>query len=100
MTTDNFNDEHAKFLLEYFVRKNEKNLPFCFHYISYKKGTDIITESQQYRLCLDLLDAGYKVYVNDVPSIISQVKEHLTENYNDKVVIGSLPEEEVFWINL
>ena len=99
-TTDNFNNEHAKFLLEYFVRKNEKNLPFCFHYISYKKGTDIITESQQYRLCLDLLDAGYKVYVNDVPSIISQVKEHLTEKYNNKVVIGSLPEEEVFWINL
>ena len=33
--------------------------------VAYKKGTDIIEESQQYRLCLDLLDAGHKVYVID-----------------------------------
>ena len=37
--------------------------PFCFDYIAYKPGTDILTESQQYQLCLELLDLGYKVYV-------------------------------------
>ena len=63
MTTDDFNNEHARFLTNYFIKKSERNLPFCFHYISYKEGTDILTESQQYRLCLDLLDQGYKVYV-------------------------------------
>jgi len=99
-TTDDVNEAHAAFLKNYFIEKNTNNLPFAFDYISYKKGTDIITESQQYRLCLDLLDAGYKVYVNDVPPVLVQVREHLTQTYTDKVVVGSLPEEEVFWIKL
>ena len=64
-TTDDFNDEHAKFLFTYFTKKNKNNLPFVFPSVAYKKGTDIIEESQQYRLCLDLLDAGNKVHVLD-----------------------------------
>jgi len=64
-TTDDFNNEHAKFLFSYFIKKNKNNLPFVFPSVAYKKGTDIIQESQQYRLCLDLLDAGHKVHVLD-----------------------------------
>ena len=64
-TTDDFNREHAKFLFSYFTKKNKHNLPFVFPSVAYKKGTDIIEESQQYRLCLDLLDAGHKVHVLD-----------------------------------
>jgi hypothetical protein len=36
-TTDDFNNEHAKFLKNYFVEKNTNNLPFCFRYITYKR---------------------------------------------------------------
>ena len=61
-TTDNFNDEHAKFLKKYFLNKNKDSRPYYFEYVSYKKGTDILTESQQYRLCIDLLSEGYTVY--------------------------------------
>jgi len=89
-TTDNFNEEHARFLVEYFVKKNENNLPFAFHYVSYKEGTDILTESQQYRLCLDLLDQGYKVYV---------VEDHVKSQCDDRIIFG-IPCEEVFWIDL
>ena len=64
-TTDDFNNEHAKFLFSYFVKKNDKNLPFVFPSVAYKRGTDIIEESQQYRLCLDLLNAGHTVHVLD-----------------------------------
>jgi hypothetical protein len=77
-------------LLEYFVKKNDKNLPFCFHYASYKEGTDIITESQQYRLCLDLLDNGYKVYV---------VEDYVKSQCDDRIIFG-IPNEEVFWVEL
>jgi UDPglucose 6-dehydrogenase len=91
-TTDNFNWEHAKFLKNYFIKKNKDNLPFYFSYISYKKGTDILTESQQYILCQDLLDAGYTVYVDEIDSIISQVKDILTKDYGDKVKFGKPPE--------
>jgi nucleotide sugar dehydrogenase len=84
-TTDDFNNQHAKFLFDYFVSKNIENLPFYFDYISYKKGTDILTESQQYRLCIDLLDHGYTVYVSDVPDIVEQVSTCLYDKYYDRI---------------
>ncbi len=80
-TTDNFNNEHAKFLKDYFIKHNKDNLPFCFDYISYKKGTDILTESQQYRLCLDLLDSGYKVYVIEQECVVEQIYDELHTKY-------------------
>ena len=90
-TTDNFNRQHSKFLRNYFINKNKDNLPFYFSYISYKKGTDILTESQQYILCRDLLDAGYTVYIDDIDSIIEQVKDTLTKHYGNKVQFGLPP---------
>jgi nucleotide sugar dehydrogenase len=91
-TTDDFNNEHAKFLKNYFLNKNIENLPFHFEYISYKKGTDILTESQQYKLCTDLLDAGSEVYVSDNPHIIKQVEVLLTDKYGDRIHFGEPPE--------
>jgi nucleotide sugar dehydrogenase len=91
-TTDDFNNEHAKFLKNYFINKNVDSLPFHFDYISYKKGTDILTESQQYKLCLDLLDVGYEVYVSDNPHIIEQVEGLLTDQYGDRIIFGKPPE--------
>ena len=64
-TTDNFNNEHAKFVKKYFMDANPDKLPYVFESVAYKKGTDILTESQQYRLVLDLLDEGYEIYVKD-----------------------------------
>ena len=100
-TTDNFNFEHAKFLKKYFIQKNVDNLPFYFSYVSYKKGTDILTESQQYILCQDLLDQGYVVYVDDIDCINSQVKSQLSGFYGDKLKFGK-PSKNIktFAINL
>jgi len=98
-TVDNFNKQHAVFLLEQVVTQNSKGLPFYFDYISYKKGTDMLVESQQYKLCLDLLDAGYTVYIDDVEPIIKQVETDLTVKYGDRVRFGKA-KEEVFTINL
>ena len=89
-TTDNFNDAHATFLKDYFDKHNVDNLPFCFEYIAYKPETDILTESQQYKLCLDLLDLGYKVYVLD----------DLLKGKCDARIVFEEPEEEVYRINL
>ena len=89
-TTDKFNDEHARFLVDYFVDRNKDKLPFAFNYVSYKPHTDIITESQQYRLCVDLLDMGYKVYVVD---------DLVKAQCDDRIDWGT-PDEEVFWIDL
>ena len=89
-TVDEFNEEHAEFIKEYFMHKNKKHLPFAFKYLTYKPGIDILTESQQYRLCVDLLNEGYNVYCMDDAII------HLCD---DRIVFEE-PTEEVYWINL
>jgi UDPglucose 6-dehydrogenase len=94
-TTDNFNNEHATFIKDYFVYRNPQNLPFYFDYVSYKKGTDILTESQQYRLCVDLLDDGYEVYINDNDAIMDMISDDLSDKYPDTVKFGE-PDDEVY----
>lgn len=84
-TTDSFNDEHSKFLFNHVVKNNPKSLPFYFDYVSYKKGTDILTESQQFKLCLTLLESGYTVYVSDNQSVIDIIKNDLKERFGNKV---------------
>ena len=64
-TTDKFNDEHTKFLKEYYVNKNNDKRAYVFHYLTYKDGVAILTESRPYDLALSLLDAGYEVYCLD-----------------------------------
>ena len=64
-TTDKFNDEHTKFLKEYYVNKNKDNHAYVFHYLTYKDGVDILTESRPYDLALSLVEEGYDVYCLD-----------------------------------
>ena len=64
-------------------------------YVSYKKGTDILTESQQYRLCIDLLDDGYEVYINDNDAIMDMITKDLSEKYTDTVYFGE-PDVDVY----
>ena len=90
-TTDNFNNSHADFLKEYVLYENHSKLPFCFRYLTYKPDTDIITESQQYRLCLDLLNEGCKVYCVD---------DTLKEQLDNRIEFVTAPLEDVYWIDL
>ncbi len=74
------NDLHAIFLRNYYIQKNpDKNVPFLFTQITYKKGVEIITESQQYRLCKDLLEAGYSINISESPLVIKQVENELSK---------------------
>ena len=94
-TTDNFNNEHANFIKENFIYKNIDSLPFYFDYVSYKKGTDILTESQQYKLCIDLLDDGYTVYINDNDAIMDMISDDLFDKYPDTIKFGE-PDDDVY----
>ena len=94
-TTDNFNEEHANFIKEHFVYRNIDNLPFYFDYVSYKKGTDILTERQQYRLCVDLLNDGYTVYINDNDAIMDIITKDLSDRYPNTVKFGE-PDDDVY----
>ena len=83
--TDQINNEHSSFLLKFLIKDNDKKLPFLFDHLSYKKGTDILTESQQLRLCRSLLDQGEQVIINDIDAVINQIREEFLKKYHDRV---------------
>lgn len=75
---DKFNEEHNEFLFRKLISINpDKNKIFVFNYVSYKKGTDIFTESQQLRLLIKLLDNGYTVKIDDEENIVKKVEDIL-----------------------
>jgi nucleotide sugar dehydrogenase len=83
--TDEINNQHATFVCDYFEKMNANKKPFYFDSITYKKGTDILTESQQYRLCLDLLDRGYTVYIRNDKKVTDQIYDYMTTSYGERV---------------
>jgi UDPglucose 6-dehydrogenase len=80
---DGYNKEHSVFLRDYFLEKNVDKLPFYLPSITYKMNTDIIEESQQLKLCIDLLNAGNKVYVENSPVLPHSIKESLLNKYHN-----------------
>ena len=90
-TTDNFNNEHSDFLRDYYLNKNKEELPFCFKYLTYKPGIDILTESRPYDLALALLEEGYKVYCID---------ETCKDIVDERIKFTAAPIEPVCWIDL
>ena len=77
-TIDAFNDEHSDFLADTLCDKHkDKEVPFYMDCITYKQGTDIIEESQQYRLFKELLTRGYKVVVMELPEVVEKVYDDL-----------------------
>jgi UDPglucose 6-dehydrogenase len=100
-TVDEFNKEHASFLKDFFIKQNpDKTNPFVMNYITYKRGTDILEESQQFKLCLDLLDEGYYLNVIEIDAVSKQLQS-LSEEHNGRLKFykpGTTPEG--FVINL
>jgi nucleotide sugar dehydrogenase len=85
LNVDNFNKEHANFIKNYYIQKNpDKTLPFVMDYITYKKGTDIIEESQQFQLCVDLLNEGYTLHVIEIDAIANKLQQ-MSESYNGRL---------------
>jgi nucleotide sugar dehydrogenase len=101
LSVDSFNKEHATFLKNYYTNLNpDKSNPFVMNYITYKLGTDILEESQQFQLCIDLLNEGYMVNVIEIDTISSKLN-YLSESYNGRLKFykqGTKPEG--FIINL
>jgi UDP-glucose 6-dehydrogenase len=100
-TVDEFNKEHASFLKDFFMKQNpDKTIPFVMNYITYKRGTDILEESQQFKLCLDLLNEGYYLNVIEIDAVSKQLSD-LSEEHNGRLKFykpGTTPEG--FVINL
>jgi UDPglucose 6-dehydrogenase len=79
------NENHSKFLKDYYISQNpNKSIPFVMECISFKKGTNNLINSQQWNLCLELLKEGYYVNVIDGNQIGQQLHE-LSLFYNNRL---------------
>lgn len=87
---DDENNRHLDYLVNYYKKKNhDKSVPFIFSYLSYKPGVDILTESYQLKLCIELLREGYKVIVPEEIKDADTPEEFKDFIYNDKVIFGN-----------
>lgn len=76
---DTENNRHLEYMVKYYKNKNQdKSIPFIFSYLSYKEGVDILTDSYQLKLCIELLRDGYKIAV---PSKLKY--ETISEEFGD-----------------
>jgi nucleotide sugar dehydrogenase len=89
------NENHSKFLKEYYISQNpDKGIPFVMEYITFKKGTNNLINSQQWNLCLELLNEGYYVNIIDNNQLGSQLHD-ISIFYNNRLKFyksGTTPE--------
>lgn len=73
--TDVINNEHFEFQLQQYLDKYAPEDEIVFNGVTYKKGTNQLTESQQLRLALALAKAGRKVVVIESEDVVSQLEK-------------------------
>jgi len=92
---DEWNKQHLNFLKQKYLTHNpDKSIPFVIDGLSYRKGTNILESSQQYQLCIDLLNEGYNINVIE-GSLVSSKLNELSESYDGRLKffkLGTNPE--------
>jgi nucleotide sugar dehydrogenase len=64
--TDEMNSLHLQYQIEDFVKKNpNKDIPVVMEYITYKKESTLLEESQQYKFAIGLKSMGYQIIIKD-----------------------------------
>ena len=89
---DKFNNDHSKFLADFYINKNKDNKPYYFDYITYKQGVNIVDESQQFECCKNLLELDTIVYINPSNCLPTDFSVELKEKYSGKVFFQSKEE--------
>lgn len=75
--TDQVNLHHLDFQFEQYMNTYKANEPILFDGITYKRGSEILEESQPLKLALKLAAAGRSVVIRDSSRVIEQLrKEH------------------------
>lgn len=72
--SEEYNKLHLEYQVEHILKTNDSDT-IVMDGVSYKKGSNLIVESQQLEVAIRLAKAGKKVIVEDDESIIQMVKE-------------------------
>lgn len=66
------------------VQNPNKEIPFVMEFITYKKDVDSMDESQQFQLCVDLLNEGYTLHVIE-RDVIAKKLSQMSESYDNRL---------------
>jgi nucleotide sugar dehydrogenase len=80
LATDKANEEHLENQVK-FHKKIKDPLYTRFDYVTYKPESTLLTESQQLKFAQRLAAEGFKVVINERPSVIEELKK---DPLNDK----------------
>ncbi len=69
------NEKHLEFQIKEFIKNNDMSCEVVFDYVTYKRGVNIIEESQQLLFAVGLAKNGYKVIIEESLEVIDQVRE-------------------------
>jgi UDPglucose 6-dehydrogenase len=74
--TDVMNELHLEYQVQDFFTKNpNKDIPVEIEYVTYKKDSTSIEESQQLKFALELKNMGYNVKLKDQrPEVLNQIQ--------------------------
>ena len=74
MLSDKINELHLEHQVEYYIQENpDKKVPVRFDYVTYKRESTLITESQQLKFAARLAEEGYIVTIEERPEVIREV---------------------------
>ena len=85
IATDNINNKHLDFQVSEFIKKNDKSIPIEIEDVSFKKGSDIIEESQKLKYAVNISKQGYDVTIIDVEDVIENVWKKYGDLFKYKV---------------
>ena len=73
--TDEMNKLHLEYQIESFIKNNpDKSIPVELEYVTYKKESTLLEESQQLKFAIELHNLGYNVQVKDTrEEVLSQI---------------------------
>lgn len=74
--SDQSNNLHLEYQIEEFLKNNkDKNKPIFFDFVTYKKESTILTESQQFKFAKRLKELGYNIIIKDSrQEVLEQLK--------------------------
>jgi UDPglucose 6-dehydrogenase len=77
--TDEMNDKHLQYQIENFVKNNpDKTKEIEIEYVTYKKDSILLEESQQLKFALELKKLGYSIKLLDQrEEVLTQLKDLL-----------------------
>jgi nucleotide sugar dehydrogenase len=73
--TDRVNTEHLEFQVQQYLNDYEAHEIIDFEGVTYKKGSELLEESQQLALAARLAQAGRQVRIHDTPAVLAQVQQ-------------------------